>query len=500
MFLSVNEKSINHIITMTHKRMKRLMLTALAGMLLVGFSSCSQEMTRKGEPQVVDELVSPSLDGITFSLQFSGQDPKMVDTRAIHDNAEWDIKDLQVFVFDRDNNFLKRVVVERGTGNGKLEVGGADAKYTYPLADGLSDYPVANSIRQFFFLANGAPIEDLDATSTLQDLETRVFDAQQKADPKSILTTKTGVDYIPMTGMATSEKGSTLIPYSKGMQATVFLTRVVARIDIVNRIPDLRITEITLHNTFLKSRVSASDAEVERFAEPVQPYASLAGGLVGDRTPEGARLKKAFYLYEGKNLDAGGKCVYVRIKGELTKGGTKTTYFYNIPFKKKDLGSAGFGTVVDVKRNHLYTIVLGSDKNKGRIDFAFVDEDWDMLTFYEQFTPIKGELQTAGTTPGVTYKTTGVNTGEVSFAKDASTAVLKLSSILKNHTGFTLTPVAPISFLNGTALSGVGKEVTLTIKASANTAPGAEPRDGEVVVKSNVAGQEITIVVKQKNV
>ncbi|KGN96840.1 hypothetical protein HQ38_00725 [Porphyromonas crevioricanis] len=471
------------------------MITSLAGWVLAGFSSCSQTEIREREPQVVDELVSPSLDGITFSLHFSGQDPKEVNTRAIHDNAEWDINDLQVFVFDSENKFLKRVEVTKGSGKGKFNTTGVTATYTYPLHDDLSDYPKANSIRQFFFLANAAPITDMEEnTSTLQNLHEKVFAAQQTEEAKSILTPVSGRDYIPMTGMATFENGKTLIPYTKGMQATVILTRVVARIDVVNRIPGLKITELTLHNTFQKSRVSASTAEIDRFSGSVKTYASLGAGLQGARDGS-KKLAKAFYLYEGKNLDEGGKCVYVRVKGELSiGGGSTTTFFYTIPFKTKELGSAVLGAPIDVKRNHLYTIILGSDKDKGTLDFSFTDEPWNMHTFYEPFSPV---MATAPQNDAVyTYKLAGIGAADLSFKKAGGTATLMLNCRVEGHTTFNIDDTSTLNpgWLTGVpTLNGDGNK-TLTIKAPVNS--GTTVRRGTIIITSDT-GEKLTLNVTQ---
>lgn len=76
---------------------------------------------------------------------------------------------------------------------------------------------------------------------------------------------------MPMTGMASIEKDNPLIPYTP----TVKPTRVVARIDIVNHIPALKITEISLHNAFKNSCVSKSDTQTARLTNAVKPYSSL---------------------------------------------------------------------------------------------------------------------------------------------------------------------------------------------------------------------------------
>lgn len=467
---------------MTHK-MKRLLITGLAGMLFAGFASCSQDVKRGSDPQMVDELVSPSLEGITFSLRLSGQAPKLVQTRAdkIHDAQEWAIKQFQIFVFDSDGKFVERLKVE-GT---ELQQGAAPT-YTYKSEGKLS--VDKNKVLQFFFLANSDDITSLTTSSTLQGLKDLVLTKQQTVDPKSILTSVSGADYIPMTGMAMIG-GSTFIPYTKGMQASVDLTRVVARIDIVNRIPELKITEISLHNAYTKSRVASSTAENDRFSGAVKPYKPLpGGGLVGIRSAAGARLDKAFYLYEGVNNQED-KCVYVRIKGELEKDGSTKIYFYNIPFKTKQFG-ADAGALVPVKRNHRYTIILGDKTAKGKVDFTFGVEDWTLHTLFEPFSPV---MATAPKNDAVyTYKSTGMGTGTLSFVKAGGTATLTLSCSIEGHTTFNIEGVKP-AWLTSAQLSGDGNK-TLTIVAPQNDE--SEDQKGTLVVVSD-KGEKLTLDITQ---
>lgn len=212
---------------------------------------------------------------------------------------------------------------------------------------------------------------------------------------------------MPMMGMASIEKDNPLIPYTQGIKATVKLTRVVARIDIVNHIPALKITEISLHNAFKNSCVSKSDTQTARLTNAVKPYSSLPpGGLLGN--PDGSsKIEKAFYLYEGKNIDESGRFVYVKIKGTLH--GTSCTY--NIAFKAKSKTDDTPQSVVDVKRNYLYTIVLGAVKSKGGISFSFfplTNNLWHKGADQEALGSIKATIAAGAESAHYTYKPMGM--------------------------------------------------------------------------------------------
>lgn len=344
--------------------------------LSLGLFSC------KNEPKKAAEDAMQQTEGVTFLFTMPGGDAHVVDTRALHDNPEWAIDELWMYVFDEKGETLTQDPIDI-TKKPEFKYTGTDAKYTYkPKWE-------KDKQLQFFFVANMKI--DLKAGATKAQLLAKVHQKQLETKSADILyPAKSGNEMrIPMTAYATQGE-SRVIAISANATVEVKLKRTVARIDILNRIPGFKITKLELFNAFKNANVveeSTNAIADNRLKSFVAPFATLDGtNNVGKR--EGTTIKKAFYLYEGKNQGvADDDVTYVKITAEYGSVPART---FIIPFKAKD-AAGNFTNVKDVKRNCLYKIVLGTkiDPVKGaQVAFSIEEEPWNAIDLEENAEPI----------------------------------------------------------------------------------------------------------------
>lgn len=127
---------------------------------------------------------------------------------------------------------------------------------------------------------------------------------------KDLLTKQDGTDVIPMTGMAHQGSSTDIAVTATTAPIQVTLTRVVARIDVSNHMPNLTITKLYIRNTYdrtttfpTKDANSAATYMAPTDAQKVTMsagYATLPDPFNGIAGNEGNLLKKALYLYEGE--------------------------------------------------------------------------------------------------------------------------------------------------------------------------------------------------------
>lgn len=352
--------------------------------LSLGLFSC------KNEPKKAAEDAMQQTEGVTFLFTMPGGDAHVVDTRALHDNPEWAIDELWMYVFDEKGEKLTQDPIDISQ-TPEFKYTGTEAKYTYkPKWE-------TDKQLQFFFVANMKI--DLKEGATKAQLLAKVHQKQLETKSADILyPAKSGNEMrIPMTAYATQGE-SRVIAISANATVEVKLKRTVARIDILNRIPGFKITKLELFNAFKNANVveeSTNAIADNRLKSFVAPFATLDGtNNVGKR--EGTTIKKAFYLYEGKNQGvADDDVTYVKITAEYGSVPART---FIIPFKAKD-AAGNFTNVKDVKRNCLYKIVLGTkiDPVKGaQVTFSIEEEPWNAIDLEENAEPIHVSTNVAG--------------------------------------------------------------------------------------------------------
>lgn len=453
------------------------------------FSSC-----KKDEPKKVVENTEQEQKGITFTFTMPGGDAHVVDTRALHDNPEWAIDQLWMYVLDeKGEKVIADPVNIRNTQEFKFS--GTDAKYTY------KEKWTDNKLCQFFFVANmniniakDATKADLLAKVHEKALSTKSDDILYNNDPtlyangQNITVENDNGKRIPMTAYAT-QGNSRVIAVTGNATVEVKLKRTVARIDIINRIPDFKITKLELFNAFKKANVVEESTNVlnsNRLATAVAPFATLdATNQVGKR--EGTLIKKAFYLYEGKNVDAAeGDVTYIKITAEY---GGKADRIFIIPFKTKD-AQGKFTVAKDVKRNYLYKIDLGTKINKVDntfVDFSLEEEPWNADDFEEALSLvyIMGNGLTDKSFDGATLEV--ADNGEHTYT-------FGLDNDIKDNGDYT--PTTTSDWLTElTATKVEGSRAKLTFKVAANTT--GKDRVGTIKITSAKCADPFTLTVKQ---
>lgn len=353
----------------------------VALLMSVGAVSCSSNINDpKIEEQPEQEAQKSS---ISFRLALpQGGKVTYAPARSIHDEAEWHLESLYMYVFDANTGNIvgaaKNIV-------GDLQaVSGEEATWNY-----VHEYDPAKDtgVYRFAFVANENPGAVQNEAELLAKLASKELPATGAAS-KNLLDAEKN---IPMTGYAFqgNRKATDIALSSTVANAKVELTRIVARIDVQNNARGFEIKEIKVLRTNAKSNLfvkkdangvatyeapnGADRVDLEGFA-PV-PAAGIA---------QGGELKKAFYLYEGQQPQDLAEATTVEIKG--TFSGKNITVL--IPFVRS---SEAISTPVTVKRNHLYNIKIGGivDTVDGaKVKFSIEDTPWNGVLLNDSFDAI----------------------------------------------------------------------------------------------------------------
>ena len=475
---------------MSMKTRKILTMAALL-MLTVGLFSCKDEPKKAAENTTQQE-------GITFTFTMPGGDAHVVDTRALHDNPEWAIDQLWMYVLDeKGEKVIEEPVNIRNTQEFKFS--GTVAKYTY------KEKWEKDKLLQFFFVANmnigiakDATKADLLAKVHEYELKTKSEDILYKNDPtlyangQNITVEKDDGKRIPMTAYAT-QGNSRVIAISGNATVEVKLKRTIARIDIVNRIPDFKITKLELFNAFKKANVVEESTNVlnaNRLTTSVAPYATLdANNTIGKR--QGTEIKKAFYLYEGKNVGVpDNEVTYVKITADY---GGKSGRVFVIPFKAKD-AQGKFTVAKDVKRNYLYKIDLGTkiDEVTGAlVDFTIDEEPWNADDFEEPLSLIY--------ITGAIFAKKYYNSATIEVANNAEhTYTLELDNDIKDNGTYSIATSDNWLTVPATVTATQANEAMFTFKVAANTTD--KERVGTITIKTaklTKPADVFTLTVKQ---
>lgn len=520
---------------------------AMAAVLLslCGLTSCMSETETLGNGE--DTGVTRS---IVFNISLPTGDPVHIKTRtAIQDNLEYSIKSLSVLVFDAATDKLLKAPVTvdvSSLGAGAAYNTSDDWKYEYkydPSDEGKTCRFIFVANEDVSGLAQGATLADVLATVSSSS---RTFTAN--SDLSNVFAEANG---LPMTGVAYYNVGSAkneIIPIDKSgenITVNVELTRVVARIDVYNKTPNLFITDIRLvhanpQSYLMPHKDANSITEIPAAMEKVggatgglQLYnnvwdttnsytVSTTNPMTGSATDDGTPLKKAFYCYEddifesATAADLEAEALAVQITGRL--GSTYASgvdVFYQIPFiNKYKSGGTDDNKSVEIKRNYIYKVIVGdgtpvkvnssirmsltvnnwtnTEVSSTFEDALFTSEPAAALATYNRDTQLITLASNAEVTTGLSIKVTDTYANSVNI-----TDVEVLTS------GSTWEAAGSTTGWLSAAIAGDNKSVALT--ASANDAAEATARIGSVRItysyKDNTgatqSGAKIVFSVKQ---
>ena len=354
---------------------KNLLLTS-ALLAALGLSSCSNE----DMPQQPDSLANAGEQFITFSLKTPTGD-KVHYTRAdgemIQDAAETAINTLDLYEYeikDDGTSNLVRVMRYNSSASDNIlnPVKSEDdfSKYNFTI-NIPGDHK--NKSYTYRFVANADQAAAL-GTAFNTGLYTSTASLPATFDGSTLGSS------MLMTGTAKSGNDE-VIAMQEGLNLSVELTRVAARIDIKYETPNLMLTKVEVRNAPSRSYLfphaaieypagnSFSTMAIAEGKLPTDYLKNLDDKTAGD-------IKKAFYLFERNNTEADGAVVHLEYT--IDADGIEHYGELDIPFCKT--GGDDKGTYVNTMRNHLYRIVLGhnDDPIVGKVTAQFTVEDWEL--------------------------------------------------------------------------------------------------------------------------
>ena len=451
-----------------NKKIKALLTIGVLALVALTSSCQSDNKAPKGD-QTAETYQEPN----TFTIRFAipSGDPVKYDLRMTQDAREYTIDKATLYIFEGGKLALDPVSIS----NPDLTVDPNDPTamvYTYTS----DDAKIPQGLVTIYAVANEEITTPLVKGDAVSKLTAQLAKGEQKANASSSLVvngdgTTGSSDKIPMVGV---KKGVVLFKQN----VTVELERIVARIDIKNNVANdqLKITSVTLENANSKSLLV--DDKTSNVASGSEKVGGVKPFLF---TPSATRMehKKVFYLYEGNQAGTtADEATYVVIKATF-RGVEKE---YKIPFfdKAKNKG-------IDIVRNTIYRIVLGTDYTKYNLTFSLEVAGWD------------GPFNTVVTWDAITVAFDDANsTGfsydakkhELAAPKTAGTAYFTTSHNFGTAPTFTAT--ADASAASWLKASIVGGKVKIEVSEAATT-----ERHGLVTVTGTNPDYEYQILVKQ---
>ena len=356
--------------------MKRICLQAFIGMITAWTAvSCSSEPAACGCGD----------DGSTIPVSFTmntpaGEAVPYGTTRATHDEAEWTIHRLTLYVYSVDDagrgTFLRRYATDASGDQAISIVSNGAGTYNFTLKAPVSDLKAR---QRFVFVANDA-FDEPSPGESQDELENKlagiVLEEGHSAD--KLAAKGTG---IAMSGIARSNS-SDVVTITPGVKCEVSLRRIVARVDVQNNTPNLVIGSIELLNAAPRGYLFPHDP-VAAAGESYITEAMNAEVSLGATYDEQKDLKKVFYLYERHNEDGNGAEIKITYTVNSSKGEVV------VPFRK----TSDTREFVDVERNTLYTVVLGNGDpvTTNEVKFSLRIEDWNVVDMDEAVDPDEDE-------------------------------------------------------------------------------------------------------------
>ena len=400
-----------------------LTLALLAGM---GLSSCS--LNSRQEVKENGGTYNPSAEKITFSFAAPRGLPT---TYAIHDQAEWAINSNKITLYE----FIAGTKTYVKTHTVDLTGTGPEYNASLTAADfvGAGNTIHAGENRFFLFVANDEPLTGLQAdVTTVDQVMSRLISRMQSANASCNVLLQGGT-YLPMVGVAKIGTESTSIPMSGASTINVDLIRAVARIDIQTTMkataahPEYKeviIKDAVLKNAYDRTAVGEHRATALTTVGGVKTFATIpTGGVSPSKSYNGVmgKLAKAFYLYETPEaLSSKDQAPVVDITVEYDG----KEHHVEVPFYQN-------GAVVPVKRNYLYTIILGPKESPvppvtGQgVSFAIAVNEWNgpvnVTESLNLVAPAQGASLPAGydaKTHKLTVAAAGVSNVQIPFASN----------------------------------------------------------------------------------
>lgn len=390
-----------------NKKIKALLTIGVLALVALTSSCQSDNKAPKGD-QTAETYQEPGAFTIRFSVP-SG-DPVKYNLRMTQDAREYTIDKATLYIFENGKLALDPIEIDKPA----LQRDGTAMTYTYTSKDST----IPKGRVTIYGVANEALTTQLKKGDDVSQLKAIIAKGEQKAkeSSKDVVNgdgTNGTADNIPMVGVEEA------VLFQK--EVTLKLERIVARIDIKNNVDNnlLELEEVSLHNANSKSLLvddgKSNVAPGSTKVSDVKPFLF---------TPSAAQMdhNKVFYLYEGNQGATVDDATYVLIKGKF-KGVDKE---YKIPFfdKAKNKG-------IDIVRNTIYRIVLGTDRTGNNLTFQLEVTDWTgYVNTVVTWDAVSVAFDAASST-GFTYDSAK---HELTAPKTAGTAIFKTACSLEHIT------------------------------------------------------------------
>ena len=376
----------------TIKRRAPWLAALMAGAMLV---SCSNDLNAPG-------MEGNAGKGITFNISLPSTEKVIYGggTRAIHDEAEYNVTTLDVYEYDVNTGFVAKHTFSAADGSIRpAGEGNITGEYTVTITEDLAE---VGSLRRFYFVANNAngvtPATGTDYETGLRDEAADI--ALASGTGSSVLCPEGG---IAMSGLAvnTETNGSDITIKSGAMNNVhVDLTRIVGRVDLYSNADNLVITGARMEKAAEKGYLMAdhsltstdmpgeiemleinANAGVAASGEACLPvansgYSEEISAIQQYNDGNGTGVRKAFYMYERDNSE--GDCTQIVVSYALADG---TTGEAVVPFTKTD-ETTGAVSYVNIERNHLYKVVLGNGEDitpGSEVEVKIIDTPWNVV-------------------------------------------------------------------------------------------------------------------------
>lgn len=339
----------------------------LCGISLMLFSCSNTELS-----SVIDDKELAEADAaLNISIYTPSGDGVIYSRAEVHEESEWKVNTLNLYIFKKTGSSTADTDYTLADKKEGITLTGTAGKYSYthPIKKEL-----VNADVKIKLLANDKP-------TTATTLNTTKLSDFNKSLATAALTDNCNADALvggngtsssqgfPMSGTGKVSSSDAIKLTPKGSNVSVELIRTVARIDLVNKTPNLAVTGCVVKSAINKSCLlsqttwtkpsGSSRITVNAMKEWVTKF--QANGGVAYKTDgtgteeEKNTLKHVLYLYEDGTAET--QRPTVEVSYTLTIDGKKKPGKISVP-----LNEAGKSSVFFPERNTLYKIMLGDGK------------------------------------------------------------------------------------------------------------------------------------------
>lgn len=474
--------------------MKKILFFAAAALSL---AACSNEGVITGGPDIPQPSEGTNL---SFNLSLPGGEP-ITYAGKTHTNSERQIHQLAVYQFAGEGDDAR---LEEIYGNVVVSPKSGVAEDLYTAFVNVKSL----GKKQFVLVANNKTNTDPGYFSNLENPTKGESTGVTLSTFKQYLSKKlvqhlngTPLVMTSVANKAVSGGTTTVVDIQKGVPTEALsakLERVMARLDIVNKEPLLKLDRVRLINTknqaylFPKDSPStegeegttaAPNEDVNTLPWITLPEAAPGNDKVGyDNTTVANEVhyKHVFYPYPSNIVKEKNDAPTVLIEGTLypnTDNPQKVFY-------RKELKKDGVDEYLGFKRNHIYKLVINK-ATKDAVDITLRVDEWNVAEdiLYPKVEVVAPKLAGTITTNTIKFSSTDLT---LTFAKPAATA--EINVIAQSDWEALIDPSTPADWVEQVSVQNRNATITnipnkLVIKVKANDSNADRPADPSAPIK-----------------